>query len=402
MKKNKLIIFVLFLVIISLVTKAEEKEKTKKDLSKLLVKTAKLISNLNDIPKGKPAYRKLKNRIVRHFKRAVSLSEIEGQKGYFKYLKEIFKNDKAIFPDNSQVYLSDTDADIFLEFNAKKKKFFPVVLKTDKGAEEEARKLYSLIKGEIKKGILNKKVKFYKGNPVIKVSDVLFPKEFDKEIIILKPKNPEENVYPRIILIKNVINENFDDGIKPVTRKIFNKKFRNLVNSTTYMRNLFLHRISHFIVPFSPDNSDKAKVPFGEKLKELFLPVEEVRADLDFIIVVNELEKKGLVEKGMMREVVYTFVAQKIKTIASASESIENSPSVFLINYFLKEGGLKLSLKTVRFAVDEELLMRNIKKSGTMFTLFLGKGKYNDCKSLFQKYDKVSERIKEILKKLTD
>ena len=375
----------------------DKKSNEKGDFSKLLKRTAKMICTLNIKESAAPSFSKLKKKIVRHLKRAASASDSKVQKKYFKDVIKIFRNNK--YSDLPDFYFTkESESDLLLKYDEKSQMISAVVLKISGEENSLTGKLFDKIRVEIGKGILERNVKFFPENNVIKVSEVIYPESFEKESLIFD--SPSRNdLYPGIVLLKNIIEKHFIERIKPLSEKIFRRKISAGLNTGSLIRNIFLHHTAHFTIPFQTGVKDEKSIHKGSDLKNLLLPAEEIRADLSYLMLIAKMAGKELLEKGVKEEVIYTFLLQKLDKIKNSKANNKNSPSLILFNALYKRGGIKMAKDGKKMVVDMELLIRNIKNLESRFNDIIKKGIHGECKIFFQKHMEIPKNIKSIIEK---
>ena len=399
MKKLSLILLLLLIVIPNIAADVSKDISVKENFSNLLKKTARMIGTLDIKKSGTPAFSKQKKRIIRHLKRVVSKSNCEDQK---KYLKNVIKH----FRENNYrsgfdcPFSTKTKADMILNFNEKSRNFSPVVLKTSVIGTLSICKLFDKIKIEIGKGILNRNVEFFPVSSVVKISEVIFPANFKSRSIILSLNNKKNDIFPGIILIKNNVEKYFNDSLKPLAQKLFRQKIASGLDPEILIHNMFLHHIAHFTIPFQIEVKDKKSGVKGLGLKELFLYVEEIRADLNYLSIVAEMDKREILDKGAKEKIFYTFLLQKVyKTLTPYGKDL-GSPSSVLFNLLFKRGGIRMEKGRMKMVIDMDLLIRNIKALEAKFNSFLIKGKYNECKAFLLQYKKMPDNVKDFFMKI--
>ena len=369
----------------------------KEDISKLLRKTAKMIGNLDISKSGTLHFSKIKKRITRHLKRAIVASDSEVQKKYFRVIIKNFRENK--FADlHTPGFIAGTKADLILNYDNKSQNISAIALKTCVEEDLSTGKLFDMIRAEIRRGMLNRNVRFFPESNVVKVSEALYPDNFKERSIILDSSGGD--LYPGIIIVKNVVEKYFVKKIQPISQQIFQKEISSDIVAGSLIRNIFLHHIAHYAIPFQTEVKGEKGGFKGSGLKELFFHAEEIRADLYYLSIVVHLYEKELLDDGVKNKVVYTFLSQKVDKMRDSKDGEKYSPSSVLLNALYSRGGVKPDKDGEKLVVDMELLIRNIKNLESRLNDFVMKGKYGECKAFFQKNMEVPENIKSIIKNI--
>ncbi len=394
-KKLNILLLLLFVMLTCVNADQGKKSKEKEDLSKLLRRTAKMICSLNINESATPSFSKLKKRIVRHLKRAALTSGSKDQKKYFEDVIKTFKDNK--YSDLKDFYFpNEAKSVLLLKYIEKSKTISAVVLKFSVEENLLTGKLFDKVRTEIKKGILERNVRFFPENNLVRIFEVIYPEDFKRESLVFDSPS-KKDLHPRVVLISNVMKRYFIERIKPLSERIFRKKISAELNTGSLIRNIFLHHTAHFAIPFQTEVKEEKSVFKGSDLKNLFFPAEEIRADLNYLMIIIRMAEKKLLDDGVKEEVIYTFLLQKIDALKKMNGN-KGSPSMILFNALYERGGIK-SEKGGKVVVDLELLIRNIKNLESRFNDILKKGLHGDCKTFFQKHMEISDNIKNILEK---
>ena len=398
MRKLLSIGLLIFALYGSLFCKEENaQKKNREDLSGILVNTAKLLEKLDFSSAGNSGDIKFRNRIVRHLRRAAESSDIQEQKNLFTLMIKGLKEDNLISVTGEFLFIENTSADLIINFDQKQKKFHPVVIRTNIEQSGIYSDLFQTIKAAVGKGILKRNVKFFPHSMPVKISEVLFPENFNVNSIVLPPYYPENSIYPRIILMWNNIEKYFNERLKPLSQKIFRSEISSEIGPASLLRHLFFHHIGHFTAPVGKEAGEEKGGVKKTGLKNLLYPAEEVRADLNYLLLVQEMDGKKLIEDGMKEKVFWTFILQKAERLTAFIDEKTISPSAVILNVFISGGGVKVDIKDKKLILDFELLSRIVNTMEPRFEEFLKKGDSQGCKAFLINNNKIPESLAEVL-----
>lgn len=251
MKKYLKIVLIVILMGFLFPGMAEEKNPAeKKEQLKLFKRSAKMISVLDIKSAGTAPFSKQKQNIIRLLRRIVKSTNSEAQKNYFvsfiKYLKdEKFEN----FPKAE--FIAETRSDLIVKYDKTSKSLSAIALTTHSEDNKNNDELFKKITSEIGKGIFGRNIRFFPESNVIKISEVIYSDNQEERAIVLPSSEKISSMYPGVILLKNRIENDFKNKIKPLSLEIFKKKISDGLNAGKLSRNIFLHHLAHYTIPFS-------------------------------------------------------------------------------------------------------------------------------------------------------
>ncbi len=363
----------------------------------LLKRSAKMISGLDLGSSGTPPFLKKKNRIIRQLKRIIKSSNLKLQKKYLWAFMKCLEEEKFEGIPEAE-FIIGTEIDLILKYDKKGNSLSAIALRTSAEETKSIGELFDKIRTETGKGILGRNIRFFPGSNVVKISELIYPEDLKKSTIVLNSADYGTKSYPGVILLKNVLEKEFEGNVKPIAKQILSEKIYEGLNAGLLLRNAFLHHVAHYTIPFSI-KGDREKVDFkGAGLKELLLDAEEIRADLNYLTIISLLDEKNLLKKGIREEVIYIFVLEKLTMIKNMAVISNKSHSLTLLNSLYSRGGIGIEKDGKELVFDLDLLTRNIKDLEALFDDILKKGNYIECKAFFKKYSEIPENLKKLLK----
>ena len=398
MKKYLKIIFIVFLMVSVSTGWAQEKKSTKKENGvNLLKRSARLISELDLGSSGTPPFLKRKKRIKRHLRRIIKSSNSKLQKKYLLDFTKCLEEEKF---ENIPVaeFFFGTEIDLLLKYDKKSNSLSAIALKTSAEETESTGELFDKIRIETGRGILGRNIRFFPTSNVIKISELVYPENLNKRAIVLNSAVDGSTSYPGVILLKNVLEKEFVVNLKPIAKQILKKKIYEGLNSGLLLRNVFLHHVAHYTIPFNIKGDGENRDFSGAALKELLLEAEEIRADLNYLTIISLLDEKTLINKGIKEETIYIFLLEKFAAMKDIAGKSGKSHSLTLLNSLYNRGGIGVGKGGKKLVVDLDLLTRNIKDLEALFDNIFKKGNYRECKAFFKKYSETPENIKKLLK----
>lgn len=193
----------------------------------------------------------------------------------------------------------------------------------------------------------------------------------------------------KVLIYLNVIKFKYENFIN-VVKIVFDEKSYGNITSDLVIKSISKTTTFHEVA----EAISNIKYNYYKgKLKDLSDVVRELNADLTGIKAASIHVLNGLMTADEYKNIVITSISNGVRRYFLAKDKsgpvkIYAEGWMFIISYFLKEGGLKIvdTGDGRKFSADFQTLYSNIANLETLFSEIMVKGDYENAKSIMNKY----------------
>ncbi len=204
----------------------------------------------------------------------------------------------------------------------------------------------------------------------------------------------------KIIVLRNVARYFFKEILRPVAEKAFPSRLAKLVDFKSYFSNIIMHKIAHFLGPYFTKSKSEEPELIRKKLKDLFVCIEEIKADTVALSNTSLLIKEKILSKQKENRVYTTYITHLLAKVRQNKDLVEKDPYLVQINYLLKNQGLVFSLENQELLINFDRLKREIRKLMDMVLRIEQSGNYPSAKQFIKNYSVIPQELKHILIKM--
>ena len=220
-----------------------------------------------------------------------------------------------------------------------------------------------------------------------------------KTIAINLPNDEEVQLQKgtRRLQLKNAMRAKFDKILVPISEKLIDESQRKYITFNAFFANTMFHEVAHGL---GIKNTINNKGTVRSALKELASALEEGKADILGLYMVQQLHKKGEIE-GDMKEYMTTFMTSIFRSVRFGASSAHGKANMIRFNFFKeKEAFTKNEDGTYKVNFDKlEIAMKDL--SNLILTL-QGNGDYEGVAKLVDEKGKISGDLQADLDKLSN
>ncbi len=220
-----------------------------------------------------------------------------------------------------------------------------------------------------------------------------------KTIAINLPNDEEVQLQKgtRRLQLKNAMRAKFDKILVPISQQLIDESQRKYITFDAFFANTMFHEVAHGL---GIKNTINNKGTVRSALKELASALEEGKADILGLYMVQQLHKKGEIE-GDMKEYMTTFMTSIFRSVRFGASSAHGKANMIRFNFFKeKEAFTKNEDGTYKVNFDKlEIAMKDL--SNLILTL-QGNGDYEGVAKLVDEKGKISGDLQADLDKLSN
>ncbi len=346
---------------------------------------------------------------------AAALAENESLKNYLTKLAAALRSDEYYEADMAWMDIKNNDLDLVLgpienyqdELFNYKTAFEAVVMVKDPEATKELEMFESNITEFQKRLPIDAKYinELGKTNNILQVVNVTYfggdCQKGTKTIAASLPNNPK--VYmekgSKKSMYKNMMTAKFENIVKPIGEKILDPTLVADVDATAFTSFVTLHEVSHTLgrgTVFGNDDLDVRKA-----LKELYSPIEEVKADILGMYNFKHLYDMKLVDDAYLKKVVATYLPGLFRSIRFGSVSAHGRANLAQFNYLREKGAIK-KMDDGKYTMNMDIFFEKVGEMAHDVLTLQAEGNYEGTKKFLEKYSVKTPEIEAMIDSLKD
>ncbi len=221
-----------------------------------------------------------------------------------------------------------------------------------------------------------------------------------KTIAINLPNDEEVQLEKgaRRLQLKNTMRAKFDKILMPISKVLIDPSQREHITFDAFFGNTMFHEVAHGL---GIKNTINDKGTVRESLKEYASALEEGKADILGLYMVQQLHAKGEID-GDMKDYYTTFMAGIFRSVRFGASSAHGKANMIRFNFFEEQGAFSRDEETGMYTVDyEKLEAATNALSGIILTL-QGDGDYAGVAKLVREKGKIGTQLQSDLDRLQE
>jgi len=220
-----------------------------------------------------------------------------------------------------------------------------------------------------------------------------------KTIAINLPNDEEVQLQKgtRRLQLKNAMRAKFDKIMVPISGVLIDESQRKYLTFDAFFANTMFHEVAHGL---GIKNTINDKGTVRTSLKELASALEEGKADILGLYMVQQLHAKGEID-GDMKDYMTTFMAGIFRSVRFGASSAHGKANMIRFNFF-KEKGAFAKNENGTYKVDYDKMEIAMKDLSNLILTLQGNGDYNGVAKLVAEKGIISEDLQKDLDKLSE
>ncbi len=170
------------------------------------------------------------------------------------------------------------------------------------------------------------------------------------------------------VMLKNVQEAKFHSTLEPIAKRVLTPASQKDLSFDAFFTHILAHELSHGIGPHQITVSGRSTSP-RQELKELYSAIEEAKADVTGLYMLQHLYDRKLIaaSPATERQLYTTFLASTFRTLRFGLNDAHGKGMAMQVNYITDKGGFiahpdgtfEVNLEKIRGAVrdlDHDLL----------------------------------------------
>lgn len=219
-----------------------------------------------------------------------------------------------------------------------------------------------------------------------------------KTIATSLPNDPKviETKGAKKSMFKNMMEAKFDKILKPIGNIILDKKQAEYVDKKAFTSFVTLHEVSHTLgLSYVYGQQD---ITVRKALQEKYSAIEECKADVLGMYNHKHLLNLKKIDAEYLEKAMITYLVGLFRSIRFGAEEAHGISNLIQLNYLAEKGAILFQNDKVK--VDDTIFMDKIEELARLVLTIQAEGNYKAATELVDKYGKMNDKIKSILKKL--
>ncbi len=201
----------------------------------------------------------------------------------------------------------------------------------------------------------------------------------------------------RRLQLKNVMKAKFDKILVPIANIIIAPEQRKHIKFDAFFANTMFHEVAHGL---GIKNTINGKGMARTALKEHYSAIEEGKADILGLYMVDQLHKKGELD-GDMKDYMTTFMASIFRSIRFGAADAHGVANMIRFNYFKDKGAFTRNPDGT-YKVNYDKMYDAMKSLSGLLLKLQGDGDYEGVSKLIKEKGVVPAQLKQDLQKLNE
>lgn len=199
----------------------------------------------------------------------------------------------------------------------------------------------------------------------------------------------------RRLQLKNAMQAKFDKILVPIAEVMIDESQQKNIKFDAFFSNVMFHEVAHGL---GIKNTINGKGTVREALQESQSALEEGKADILGLYMVNQLLKKGELE-GTQEDYFVTFLAGILRSVRFGASSAHGQANMICFNYFAEQGAFE-KLANGRYKVNVPKMEKAMNGLSALILKLQGDGDYEGVKNLMNTKGKIGADLQKDLDKI--
>lgn len=193
----------------------------------------------------------------------------------------------------------------------------------------------------------------------------------------------------RKLQLKNSMEAKFNEIVIPISEMLIDEGQRKHVTFDAFFENVTFHEVAHGM---GIRNTITGKGTVREALREYYSPIEEAKADILGLYLVNELYDMGELTSGEVMDNYVTFLAGIFRSCRFGAASAHGIANMMRFNYFERVGAFTRQ-DDGTYKVNFDKMKEAVTSSVQQVLIIQGDGDYEAAKNLVETEGIIKEHL---------
>lgn len=201
----------------------------------------------------------------------------------------------------------------------------------------------------------------------------------------------------RRLQLKNAMRAKFDKILLPISEQLIAEDQRRHVTFDAFFQNTMFHEVAHGL---GIKNTIDGESTVREALQEHASAMEEGKADILGLYMIQHLREKGEIAEGELMDNYVTFMASIFRSVRFGASSAHGKANMVRFNFFKEQGAFTRDDATGTYRVNREALEQAMTELSRRILTLQGDGDYQGAGEMLATYGNVGGQLQADLDRL--
>jgi len=213
-----------------------------------------------------------------------------------------------------------------------------------------------------------------------------------KTIAINLPNDTEVQMKKgaRRLQLKNAMKAKFDKILIPIANELIEEESLIHITFDAFFANTMFHEVAHGL---GIKNTINGRGMVRQSLQEHSSSLEEGKADVLGLYMINELSKKGEIE-GNLKDYYVTFLAGIFRSIRFGSAEAHGKANLIRFNFFKEKDAFVRNPDTGKYQINFDQMQIAVQELSREILILQGNGDYEGVNQFVNKYTIIDEQLR--------
>ncbi|WP_028834930.1 MULTISPECIES: dipeptidyl-peptidase 3 family protein [unclassified Pseudoalteromonas] len=201
----------------------------------------------------------------------------------------------------------------------------------------------------------------------------------------------------RRLQLKNAMRAKFDKILVPIAEQLIVPEQRKHITFDAFFANTMFHEVAHGL---GIKNTITGKGTVRQSLQEHASALEEGKADILGLYMVEQLLKKGEITEGTLEDYYTTFMAGIFRSVRFGASSAHGKANMIRFNFFAQEGAFSKNEDGL-YSINMDKMGDAMAKLSRIILTLQGDGDYEKVDQLIATHGDIKAELAKDLEKLS-
>jgi Peptidase family M49 len=202
----------------------------------------------------------------------------------------------------------------------------------------------------------------------------------------------------RRLQLKNAMRAKFERILEPIADALVADDQRAHVTFDAFFANTMFHEVAHGL---GIKNTLTGKGTVREALLDVASSMEEGKADILGLYMIQELQKAGELGDVDLRDYYVTFMTSIFRSVRFGASDAHGKANMVRFNFFVEHGAFKRDSKTGKYRVDFDRMTEATRDLSRLLLTLQGDGDYEGARRLTEEQGVIGSQLQADLDRLT-